>query len=336
MNKLPFRVLLLACAMLCCACHTTPESETTDSANMRLLGRNPWALRQRTPTGRQIQSVEYLDGHVYVGFGDWRANTGPIAVSSWDIELGAWVHHFNAGTEAIERLRTLPSGLLLPYTDPMRRVDFAWGPQWLEAKASNAREESFYHVFDAAETTAGLFLVGTRRKSGEPQVLRWNGQQWTESLLLKGQPDWIWFAAVLDDVLLVQTEAQGTYRLQDGSWQQTDALFDTPRTRAVVGIGNRVAGISRESTRAGHLQISSGSEKSREPFATALDLNIDQASGWIYLLRTDRIERSRDLLKWQTLDMPVPEGATALDVGAGHAWIGSASGALWAVVLSAE
>src|SRR5688500_12586358 len=125
MNKFPFRMLLLALATLCGACHTIPDSVTPDAADMRLLGRNPWAFRQRTSPGRQIQSVEYLDGHVYVGFGDWRANTGPIAVSSWDIGLGAWVFHFNAGTEAIERLRTLPSGLLLPYTDPLRSVDFA-------------------------------------------------------------------------------------------------------------------------------------------------------------------------------------------------------------------
>src|SRR5688572_30789813 len=285
MNKISFCVSL-ALTMLSSACQITEENIIVDPS-MQLLDRNPWAARQRTPLGRQIQSVEYVDGQVYLGFGDWFANTGPIAVSSWDIELGDWVFHFNAGTEAIERLRTLSAGLVVPYTDPLRSVDFALGPDWQEAKASSASQESFYHVFDAAETTAGLFLVGTRRKTGEPQVLSWNGQQWTESLLLQGKPDWIWFAAVLDDALLVQTEAQGTFRLQDGSWQQTEALFHTPRTRAVVGIGHRVAGISRESTRAGHLQISSGSERSREPDATALDLNIDQASGWVYLLRTD-------------------------------------------------
>jgi hypothetical protein len=336
MNKFAFRMLLLALVTLSNACHTLPETVTPDTTDMRLLGRNPWAFRQRSLPGRQIQSVEYLDGQVYVGFGDWRANTGPIAVSSWDIALGAWVFHFNAGTEALERLRTTSAGLLLPYTDPLRSVDFAWGPVWQEAKASGARQESFYHVFDAAETTAGIFLVGTRRPTGEPQVLRWNGQEWSESLLLKGKPDWIWFAAVLDDVLHVQTEAQGTFRLLDGNWQQTEALFQTPRTRAVVSAGKRVAGISREITRAGHLQISNGVERSRETDATALDLNIDQASGWIYLLRGDRIERSHDLLNWQTLDVPVPESATALDIGAGHAWIGTANGALWAVKLAEE
>jgi hypothetical protein len=32
----------------------------------------------------------------------------------------------------------------------------------------------------------------------------------------------------------------------------------------------------------------------------------------------------------------VPAGASALDVGAGHAWIGTASGDLWAVKLPEE
>jgi hypothetical protein len=333
MNKISLRMLAVFLAILASACQTVQESLPVDP-NLRLLDRNPWAARQRTPTGRQIQSVEYVDGQVYVGFGDWFANTGPIAVSSWDVELGDWVFHFNAGTEAIERLRTLSAGLVLPYTDPLRSVDFAWGPDWREAKASLAGQESFYHVFDAAETTAGLFLVGTRRKTGEPQVLRWDGQQWLESLLLAGKPDWIWFAAVLDDVLFVQSETQGTFRFQDGNWQQTEPLFQIPRTRAVVSVGARVAGISRGRTRAGYLQTSNGVERSSEPNATALDLNIDQASGWVYLLRSDRIERSLDLVTWQILDMPVPAGATALDVGAGHAWVGTATGDLWAVRLS--
>jgi hypothetical protein len=333
MNKIRFRMLLLALAMSGSACHSLQE-DISDDPDMRLLDRNPWAARQRTPAGRQIQSVEYLDGQVYLGFGDWFANTGPIAVSSWDIDLGDWVFHFSAGTEAIERLRALSSGLVLPYTDPLRSVDFAWGPDWREAKASDARLESFYHVFDAAETPDGLFLVGTRRNTGEPQVVRWDGQQWTESLLLTGKPDWIWFAAVLDDALYVQSEAQGTFRYQDGYWQQTEPVFQLPRTRAVVSVGKRVAGISRGTTRAGYLQVSDGVQRSSESVPTALDLNIDQASGWVYLLRTDRIERSRDLLTWQTLDMPVPAGATALDVGAGQAWIGTASGALWAVSLA--
>ncbi len=333
MNKLSVHTLLLALVMLISACQTVPDSLPLDP-NMLLLDRNPWAARQRTPTGRQIQSVEYVDGQVYLGFGDWFANTGPIAVSSWDIELGDWVFHFSAGTEAIERLRTLSTGLVLPYTDPLRNVDFAAGPDWQETKASSARQESFYHVFDAAETTAGLFLVGTRRITGEPQVLRWDGQQWLESLLLAGKPDWIWFAAVLDDALFVQSETQGTFRLQDGNWQRTEPLFHRPRTRAVVSVGTRVAGISRGSTRAGYLQISDGVERSSESSPTALDLNIDQASGWVYLLRSDRIERSRDLLTWQTLDMPVPTGASALDIGAGYAWVGTASGDLWAVRLS--
>lgn len=304
-----------------------------EHTGLHFLAVNSWAARQRSAAGRRLQTVEYFDGQVYVGFGDWRANTGPIAVTSWDIEAADWQFHFSAATEAIERFRPLVDGLLLPYTDPIRSADFARGPVWHEARATNERRESFYHVFDAVETPAGLFLAGTRRPTAEPQVLRWDGEAWSTSLLVTGKADWIWFAAVLGDALVVQTETQGSFRLENGSWTQAPALFPLPRTRAVVSADGRVAGISRERGRAGYLQTSNGIEHSRETVADALDLNIDQDTGWIYLLRSDRIERSRDLLNWQHLPVPVPAGASAIDVAKGHVWIGTDNSSLWSASL---
>src|SRR5690606_14784110 len=119
---------------MCLAACTAPSSALHQGAaereGMQFLAVNSWAARQRSATGRRIQAVEYFDGQVYVGFGDWRANTGPIAVTSWDIAAAGWQFHFSAATEAIERFRVANDGLVLPYTDPNRAADFATGPIW--------------------------------------------------------------------------------------------------------------------------------------------------------------------------------------------------------------
>jgi hypothetical protein len=320
-----------------CQLLPVPEPAPADAdQQLRLLGRNPWAARQRTPAGRRIHAVEYFEGQLYLGFGDWRANTGPIAVTSWDTEAEQWVYHYRAATEAIERFHSLQSGLLLPYTDPERSADFARAPQWQQERATAGHREAFAHVFAAAETDAGLFLAGTRRQTGEPLVQHWDGKAWHESLLLPGKADWIWFATVLDGRLLIQSEALGTFSFDGIQWQPTAPLFTHARTRAVVSVPGRVAGITRQQG-PGYLQTSDGSdERTVEEQADAWDLNLDQATGWVYLLRSDRLERSRDLRIWQLVPVPVPVGASALDVAAGHAWIGTVDGSLWAVRLPEE
>ena len=337
----PFILLLCVVpALLTSSCTSpVPEQDAGIPVNMQLLGKNRWASQQRSPAGRGIQTVEYHQGEVYVGFGDWRVNTGPIAVTAWDIRLQDWTVHFTAGTEAIERFRTLGTDIVLPYTDPKRSFDYAQGPSWRESRVTAARQESFNHAFDAAETSAGRFLIGTRFNTGEATVMQQqdNGE-WRESLLLKGAIDWFWFAAVLDDELVVQSERQGSYRYHNGAWEQVAPLFGNPRMRSVVSVGGRVAGISRASmnssdwrdiVRAGYLNVSDGRTSTQESTATALDLNLDQATGWVYLLRSDRIERSRDLLEWETLTLPVPAAAIAIDAAGDHVWIGTEDSSLW-------
>lgn len=340
----------LALGLLTAACTSSiPEGGDIagiDTGTLQLVGKNRWAARQRSTAGRSIQAVEYHNGQIYVGFGDWRANTGPVAVTSWDPALADWVLHYSAGTEAIERYRTLGESLLVPYTDPEQAADYAQGPPWRQARATPATRESFYHVFDAVGTRTDRFLIGTRHNTGEALVMQLQDDgTWAETLLLAGRSDWFWYGAVLNDMLVVQSEQQGSFRYSNGQWEPVPALFSNPRMRSVVSTGNRVAGISRdleprrfrsELARAGHLHVSNGTELMKDTDATALDLNTDQATGWVYLLRNDRIERSRDLLEWETLALPVPPGATALDVAEGNIWVGTADSSLWMLKLQVE
>ena len=328
--------LALAAALLPagCAAPAGPVSlAQAEAGHPLLLGANPWASRQPSRGGRRISTVEYLDGQVYVGFGDWGRNTGPIAVSSWEVETGAWRFHYEAATEAIERFRRIGGDLLLPYVDPVEGggADFARGPGWREERAGEGAGEAFYHVFDAAETEAGLFLIGTRYGSGEALVRHWDGRSWSDSLLLEGRPDWFWFGAVLDGELVVQSREQGAFRYDGEAWRARPPLFASSSTRAVVSAGDRVAGISRGGR--GHLQVSDGERYRWDPRNDAIDLNLDQASGWVYLLRRGALERSRDLEAWETVSTELPVNATAVDVGGGFAWIGTARGQLWALKL---
>lgn len=329
---------MFAAALTASGCEYLPQNTSAlapQDGRLRLLDRNPWAARQRSTAGKRIQAVEYAGGRVYVGFGDWRANTGPIAVTSWDLDKGEWTWHFNAATEAIERYRVLTTSIVVPFADPKGAADYAQGPEWRAARAGEGLREVFYHVFDAAETPAGLFLIGTRRNVGEALVRHWDGTSWEDSLLLEDGADWLWFGAVLNGELWVQSERQGAYRFDGKAWWPAERLFLNPRVRSLVSVGNRVAAISREGG-PGHLQTSDGRTSTFDPVPDAWDLNVDEESGWVYLLREDRVERSRDLLEWERVPVPVPPEASAIDAAGERLWIGTRDSRLWMVEVRGE
>ncbi len=44
------------------------------------LGKNPFAAAQPTPVGRYLHTLEGWRGELYMGYGDYDENTGPIEV----------------------------------------------------------------------------------------------------------------------------------------------------------------------------------------------------------------------------------------------------------------
>jgi hypothetical protein len=71
-------------------------------------------------TSRAVHCLEYLDGRIYVGGGDWDANSGPVPIVS--VLPGAaptWTNEYSAGTEHIEAYKKFSDGRIWTRaTDP--------------------------------------------------------------------------------------------------------------------------------------------------------------------------------------------------------------------------
>jgi len=48
------------------------------------LGKNPFAAVQPTPTGRRLHTLQAWRNEIYMGYGDYDENTGPIEVSAYN------------------------------------------------------------------------------------------------------------------------------------------------------------------------------------------------------------------------------------------------------------
>ena len=68
---------------------------------------------------RRAEDLIIYDGHLYVGCGDYSANTGPVNVYSLDLSTYEWQMSQEAlEDEQIKRFLVLDGALCIPGTDP--------------------------------------------------------------------------------------------------------------------------------------------------------------------------------------------------------------------------
>lgn len=121
------------------------------------LGLHPQAAAQPTATGRALVTLCPWRGRLYVGYGDYQANTGPVAVMAWDPARAAFITVHISDTEAIYNFRPIGGALYAPATDRREHADYAVGEPWRDAQPVTAA-----HAYDMATLDGSdLWLVGS-------------------------------------------------------------------------------------------------------------------------------------------------------------------------------
>lgn len=179
-----------------------------------------------------------IGGRVYVGYGDYTNNTGPVNATSLpadDIAAASWAEHVSVASEQIDSYRDLGAGrILTPHIDPRgargggyaeRQADGTWVDRVNRITAVGV------HVFDVIEHLGDLFACGSGQAAGgaEGQAIVWtstdDGATWSESLRDALTADFSRFYgfAVADGNLWVRGSDSGvTYVLADGAWAPSD------------------------------------------------------------------------------------------------------------------
>lgn len=158
-----------------------------------LLGTHPQAAAQSTVWGKRIQELIVFDGIVFAGFGDWDANTGPIAASGWDIASASWVNESSPGTldtESTWIYRRVGNRLVVPFIDPKTNTgDLAVrseGSSTWTTLPIGAGTAGTIHAFDVATFDGtDLWVAGAKRGVDDASVWRSPsglGGDWVEAL----------------------------------------------------------------------------------------------------------------------------------------------------------
>ena len=320
---------LTACSGLPCRLGTPAEFVSLD--------KNPFAAAQPTPVGRYLHTLHGWRGELYMGYGDYDENTGPIEISVYNPRRSSYGTKLRFPTEAIELFRPIGDRLYAPAIDP--RGD---GPSAAVAvgepdgRWSNNKNVWMTHVFDVATFDGtDLWLVGSRDIQAIAVRSRDGGGTWETALALAprgadGDFARFHFAFVHGGRLYVQAQDRrgGMFprsKVFDGSgWTDGPNLQPIPNTGAkplafageIVYFGAR--GVMAFDGRAVRL--------ARAPQSRIHDLVV--ADGVLYVLDGREVLGTQDLASWVPVATAPPE-TTSIGVLDGYLYAGTAASELF-------
>lgn len=140
-------------------------------------------------SSRLAEDITVHNGKLYVGGGDYDANTGPVYVMSYDLQKGQWERSAEPlPDEQIKRFRLIDGKLAVLGTDP--RDGWELGNYYILDDGWETMRvlPAGIHCFDSIKWQGDLFF-GLGVNSGDLPAVRFDGENYTAVKLLKnGEP----------------------------------------------------------------------------------------------------------------------------------------------------
>jgi hypothetical protein len=301
---------------------------------------HPQASLQSTATGKTLITLQPWNGKLYSGYGDYTANTGPIALTPFDGTRFASAPELTADTEAISTFRVIDGKLYAPSIDPRVSSDFAVGTSvGGGASWSNPTLVHSTHAFDIVSLTGSdLWLVGSDGYDAAAWRSLDGGASWQEVLTVPSISgifdDFARFygAGVYQGKLYLQAKdyygaAHPTSKVFDGaSWSDGPNLGTFNHAEVFAGKlvyhGGLHAGWSSN-----YLKAFDGVSVQIALSSPIYDYKID--GNTVYTLGSDgRIRKSRDLLSWTSV-AKAPNKARSIAVFNGSIYVGGTDASLY-------
>lgn len=319
------------------------------------LGTHPEAAAQSTSQGNMISTLTIKDGKVYMGYGDYGANTGPIHINPYNIANGSFEgSKLEVPTEEISAFRTINNKLYAPMLDPRLNFtdDVGYAEQANDGTWTNQLKAPAVHVFDMATLDGSdLWMVGS---SVEPDGSTYRGATayrsvdggatWsvvmTDMTTLyedRSETERYYWVAELNGKIFMQANRveNAPMRSFDGSvWSEgtTDQVCRSIRAASVVVFADNIVcwaggGVVRAFDGTNYADITP-----TVPIGNATSFYVDD--GYLYVLADkpgfatdDIVLRTSDLESWERVSS-VPGSTTSFAVDDDYIYVGTNSSQL--------
>lgn len=215
---------------------------------------------QPTQAGREISDLTLHNGRLYVGYGDYTANTGPIDLYSYDANTGASRLDIKVPTEDIDIITEVNGKLVVPYIDP--RAEWSSPVGYASNKSGtwqNYDQAKMIHNYDMATTNGtNLFMAGSLNLNGRFYAVIWyspNGvDKWqiirkVTSPANRDELDRYYWMEVINGKLYAAADIAGTRTLDvwdNGVWTsktlspEASSALNVSEADHIVSIGDKL------------------------------------------------------------------------------------------------
>ena len=140
---------------------------------------------------RSIKELKAYDGKIFMGIGDWTANTGPVKIIYYDTTDGKIKTSGTIPDEAVESFNIIDGTLYTTGTDP--KNGWGYGSYYVYNEENNNWEQhelnnGWIHVFDIEKINNKLFMCGSttaESKRTPVQVSYDNGETFQDVVIMK-------------------------------------------------------------------------------------------------------------------------------------------------------
>jgi hypothetical protein len=175
-------------------------SSRADTISFSLIGTHPQAAQQPTSQGKRITALTVFNGKVYSGFGDYGANTGPIALTPFDPVTNSFAStpQFTQSSEMVATFRSWGGKLYTPSIDPggplnstfsvatLTNGTLGW-QEWGSSFQLPYKTPFIEHVFDVNTMNGSdIWVAGSAGSDAVAFRSTDNGANWTEAMRVKG------------------------------------------------------------------------------------------------------------------------------------------------------
>lgn len=192
----------------------TPSKAEAVISAPTLYAQHP-SISEQPEVGKGIDDMAIHENRLYLGNGDYTANTGPTDVAYVDLATGSPGVDITAPTEEINTFRIFNGNLHIPWVDPTGPGSALNGG--MTTSVGGWRNENLFpagHVYDYTEVGMSRFLVGAVAYSGAGVWQSDDGGPWRlvrEAKSSGGATGWerFYFAITLNDTVYVQAKHNG-------------------------------------------------------------------------------------------------------------------------------
>jgi Bacterial Ig domain len=308
---------------------------------------HPQAILQSTSDGKRLHTLKTWHDRIYAGFGDYSANTGPIALTPFNgVSFGT--QEFAADTEAIYQFREINGKLYGLSADPKSSADVVIGTYNADGTVTwvNKRFVGTTHAFDIFTLTGNdLWIVGSQGVYAKAWRSLDGGVTWQESLSVANinttrTDDFARFYGAIVQNGKVYVQARDFY----GSVHPTSKVFDGQSWSDGPYIGDFNTSDTFAGQNVFHGSFHVGFYDSLSKFDGTKAINVAPTYIYNYTIDGDTlytlagdgmgtVYKTKDLVNWTKLGATTSV-ARSIAVLNGEIYIGGSDGAIYKVTLS--